>query len=83
MPRLATWLAAFLFVGLVAAKFSPQTGFNSLIRFGATWQDRRLPQLAALPLATAADSSGYDGQFYAQVAIDPLLRDPHLVTALD
>lgn len=83
MPRTAIWLAVVLFVGLVAAKFSPKAGFTSLIRFGETWQDRRPPQLATLPLATASDSSGYDGQFYAQIALDPLLRDPHLATALD
>ena len=83
MPRPAYWLAVLLFVGLVMAKFDPQSGFTSLIRFGESWKERRLPQLALLPIATATGSSGYDGQFYAQIALDPLLRDPHLASSLD
>jgi hypothetical protein len=79
----ASWIAATLFAALVLAKFSPQTGFTSLIRFGETWQDRRLSALQTLPVATAPDSNGYDGQFYAQIALDPLLRGPELPTALD
>lgn len=79
----AYWLAAALFVALVLAKFSPQTGFTSLIRFGETWQERRLSVLQTLPVATAPGSNGYDGQFYAQIALDPLLRGPELQTALD
>jgi hypothetical protein len=80
---IAYWIAATLFAALVLAKFSPQTGFTSLIRFGETWQEHRLSALQALPVATAPDSSGYDGQFYAQIALDPLLRSPEMQTALD
>ena len=65
------------------AKFSPDTGLTSLILFGKTWQDRRLPVLKGLEIATVAESNGYDGQFYAQLAIDPLLHDSHLPQALD
>jgi hypothetical protein len=79
----AYWIAATFFAALVLSKFSPQTGFTNLIRFGETWQGHRLSALQALPLATAPSSSGYDGQFYAQVALDPLLRDPTLPAALD
>jgi hypothetical protein len=80
---IACWIAATLFAALVLAKFSPQTGFTSLIRFGESWQERRLSALQPLPVATVFDSSGYDGQFYAQIALDPLLRDPTLPAALD
>jgi hypothetical protein len=83
MNRHAYWIAALLFVGLVLAKFSPQTGFTSLIRFGETWQDHRHSALQALPLATVPKSNGYDGQFYAQIALDPLLRGPELERVLD
>lgn len=79
----ACGIAATLFAALVLAKFSPQTAFTSLIRFGETWQERRLDSLRQLPLATVPGSSGYDGQFYAQVALDPLLLDPTLPAALD
>lgn len=80
---IAYWIAVTLFAALVLANFSPQTGFTSLIRFGETWQGRRLSDLDVLPLATVPESSGYDGQFYAQVALDPLLRSPELQSALD
>ena len=83
MSRHAYWIATFLFLALVAAKFSPQTGFTSLIRFGETWETKRNAVLNSLPIATVPDSNGYDGQFYAQVALDPLLRLPETSTALD
>lgn len=83
MSRHAYWLSAILFLVLVLAKFDPATGFTSLIRFGDTWQNKRLPALQSLPIAPALGSNGYDGQFYATVAIDPLLRDPDLNQALD
>jgi len=79
----AYWIAATLFAALVLAKFSPQAGFTNLIRFGETWQERRLSTLKTLPFVIGPDSSGYDGQFYAQIALDPLLLNPTLPTALD
>lgn len=83
MVRFVRWLAVLFLLGLVAAKFDPHTGFTALLRFGATWENRRHPALAALPIATVSDSSGYDGQFYSQLALDPTLRDPHLSDCLD
>ncbi len=83
MSRHAYWIASLLFAAMVLAKFSPQTGFTSLIRFGATWQDRRHSALQNLPVATAPASNGYDGQFYAQIALDPLLRSTELKQVLD
>lgn len=79
----AYWIASVLFAVLVLAKFSPQTGFTSLIRFGETWQERRHSVLQGLPVATVPDSSGYDGQFYAQIALDPLLRDSEIDRVID
>ncbi|MDI1248674.1 MAG: hypothetical protein PSV13_07290 [Lacunisphaera sp.] len=84
MPRsAATWIASALFAVLVLAKFSPQTGFTSLLRFGETWQDRRHSSLHDLPIATVPRSNGYDGQFYAQIALDPLLRGAQLAQIID
>ncbi|SDS29741.1 hypothetical protein [Opitutus sp. GAS368] len=81
--HLAYWIAAVLLAVLVFVKVSPQTGFTSLIRFGETWQERRHSALQGLPLATVSGSSGYDGQFYAQIALDPLLRGPELANVID
>jgi len=83
MSRPAYWIAICLFAALVAAKFSPHTGFTSLIRFGESWNDRRLDSLHELPIAIASHSNGYDGQFYAQLALDPLLRETRTARALD
>ena len=83
MSRHAYWIAGLVFAALVLAKFSPNTGFTSLIRFGESWQGRRLSGLQSLPLATVAASNGYDGQFYAQLALDPLLRSRELDQAID
>lgn len=83
MSRHAYWIATGLFLALIASKFSPQTGFTSLIRFGETWESKRNATLDGLPIATVAGSNGYDGQFYAQLALDPLLRDPATTAALD
>jgi hypothetical protein len=83
MRRYAYWTALCLFLGFVVSKFSPETGFTSLIRFGSSWQDRRLGALHGLPVATAANSNGYDGQFYAQLAVDPLLLDAETAKVLD
>jgi len=81
--RTAYGLALVLFAALVLLKFSPQTGFTSLLRFGETWNDRRHSSLHTLPLAVVPASNGYDGQFYAQIALDPSLRDPELAQVID
>ena len=83
MNRHAYWIASLFFAALVLARFSPHTGFTGLIRFGETWQDHRHSALQNLPLATVPKSNGYDGQFYAQIAIDPLLRGSELERVLD
>ena len=83
LPKSAPWIAVGLvLLALVAAKFDPRTGFAALIRFGAEWESRRMEQAAPLAGATVR-GSGYDGQFYAQLALDPTLRDPGLAPALD
>ena len=79
----AYWISSLLFAVLVLTKFSPQTGFTSLIRFGETWQERRHGSLQNLPIASAPESNGYDGQFYAQIALDPQLRDAELARIID
>lgn len=84
MPRsVAFWLTVLAFSLLVAAKADRVTGFTRLLHFGEPWATRRLPAAQALPVAVTAGSTGYDGQFYAQIALSPALRDPALDTALD
>jgi len=84
MKRFAHVFAFLFFLGLVAGKYDNRTGFSSLIRFSESWKGKQLGALRNLPIATTVpESGGYDGQFYAQIALDPLLRDPHLAEAMD
>ena len=83
MIRHAYWIATLIIVVLVGAKFDRSTGFTSLIRFGETWAGRRHSSLQNRPVFTVANSSGYDGQFYAQIALSPLLNDAELDHVID
>lgn len=69
-------------VGNILARWDPVTGFTALPRFGEKFAARQLPALRALPVAPSP-GDGYDGQFYAQIAVEPNATDPDLVNALD
>lgn len=61
-------------------------GWSKLIRFGAEFEPHALPRLKAVDhyvFRNPGSRSGYDGQFYAQLALDPSLRDPAFARALD
>ena len=81
--RIAILVAACLIPTCYVLKhYNSQTQFTSLILFGAEFQDSALTEIKAMK--PAVDSPyGYDGQFYAQIAIDPLLKNPQLQKALD
>ena len=83
--RFAAVYAALLigFVVEIGRSYDPQTGFSSLIEFGDLFAADRLPQLSELPLYTWSQSGGYDGQFYAQLAVAKNPFDPTLARALD
>lgn len=84
MPRSPVfWLTLSFFAALVAAKYDRVAGFTELLHFGEPWASRRVPAAQVLPIAVSPQSSGYDGQFYAQLALSPALREPALETALD
>lgn len=75
--------SAGMFVIGVARFYDPETGFTFFIRFGSHLEDRLIPELRDLPLHVRPNAIGYDGQFYAQLAVDPLLLDPATAEALD
>ncbi|HUF46238.1 MAG TPA: hypothetical protein VMM93_00415 [Vicinamibacterales bacterium] len=74
--------AVGVFLVSVAGFYDARHGFTSLVGFGSQFAAAALPALRAVPHAIE-DSAGYDGQFYAQLALDPLTRDPAIETALD
>jgi hypothetical protein len=74
---------ALRFVSTLAAHHDPRTGFTPLVYFGERFQRDRISQLADVPIFTARDSDGYDGQFYAQLAAAGNPFNPELRRALD
>ena len=75
--------AIVLFIVSMAGFYEPENGLTSLIRFGDQFDDQALPAVRAVPHHVMENSSGYDGQFYAQLAVDPLLLDPAIDDALE
>ena len=63
--------------------YHSHTGFSSLIVFGDKAAPQRLDTLRNVPVYTFAQSNGYDGQHYAQIAVAGNPLDPRLDGALD
>lgn len=84
--RLLGWMLRFLvlayFFVAVAAHWRPTDGFASLVHFGRNFTETRLPELGAAELTTYP-AAGYDGQFYAQLAIRPDVTDPEVQRSID
>ena len=80
-------LAAFGFLLRVyAGIWSPEYGITKFLRVGREFDDRGTAVFRATPKFIdpyPAHRWGFDGQLYAEMALDPLLRDPHLHMALD
>lgn len=83
LARAAYIGSTIVFVVAVAGHYRPGTGWTELINFGDRFDRVALPAVRSVPHYVHTDSWGYDGQFYAQLAVDPLLRDPALNVALD
>lgn len=74
--------AILLYLASFARFYDPRFGYTGLIQF-ATTAEEELPAVREVPHPRFTGSGGYDGQFYAQLAVDPLLRDPAIDRALD
>jgi hypothetical protein len=84
MALAAVYVAAVVFFLVSMGRYYHKaTGFTSLIHFGSKFYDRTLPAVRYVPHAIGLDDWGDDGQFYAQMAVEPLLRNRHLDVALD
>jgi hypothetical protein len=71
------------FVVAVASAHDDRGGFTPLIFFGGNFEARRLAALKDVPILTVRGSTGYDGQFYAQLAVAGNPFASELRTALD
>ncbi len=83
--RLLRRLVGLALVGLLAALLGrvwhPVYRFTGLLQLDGRNEARMLGAVRAAPVAYF--DGGYDGQFYAQLACDPSLRDPELPKAID
>jgi hypothetical protein len=71
-----------VFLQAVARFYHPGYGFTALIGF-PEGHEYEAPQIRAVPHWAYPAWASYDGQFYAQRALDPLLRDPQVDRAMD
>lgn len=80
-------LAAFAFLLRVyAGIWTPEHGITKFLRVGREFDDRGTAVFRATPKFIdpyPAHRWGFDGQLYAEMALDPLLLDPRLHVALD
>ena len=76
--------AATLFFGAFARAYSPLFGLTRLLQVGKEYDDRGIAAFRTVPkYVDPTTPMGFDGQFYAELALDPLLRDHQLSVALD
>ncbi|MGH9370924.1 MAG: hypothetical protein ACRD15_05280, partial [Vicinamibacterales bacterium] len=71
-----------LFLASVARFYHPGTGFTALLGLPAG-HDSEAPVFRAIPHYDYPAWASYDGQFYVQRALDPLIRDPEVDRAMD
>lgn len=72
-----------MLLALVARYYDPVTGFTSLINFSERDHEFESQTLQRTAHFHYPGTAGYDGQFYAQLAMDPLLREPDTDTLMD
>ncbi len=86
-PSRRIWIAGgfsvLVFLALIARFWHPVYGFTAFFQLDATNDDLKLAALRELPVYVYRDTGGYDGLYYAQIALDPTLRDPTLPRAMD
>jgi hypothetical protein len=84
-PTLARWcrVGVVLVVAVWFASFyRPGFGFTAVLLFNQHTADTRVEAMRDVPVYVPP-GVGYDGQYYVQLAVDPLLREPSIDRALD
>ena len=82
MYRYAAGALVIVFLASVAKFYHPGTGFTALLGLPAG-HDLETPAFRSVPHYEYPAWASYDGQFYVQRALDPLLRDPDVDRAMD
>ena len=77
-PRLIAMSGGIVMALVMAAVFVPhfhrETGLTSLIRFGERRRQDLAPELAGVPVYLVPHHDGFDGQYYAHMALHPPWR---------
>lgn len=68
---------------ICAGFYLPGQGFTYLVMFGDKESPRFIPELRTINHYELPNSYGYDGAYYAQLAMQPNLSDPALKKAVD
>ncbi len=76
-------VATAVFCFFVGRFYIPGQGFTALICFGDAYEERRLPEITRDIVYVVPQSTGYDAQWYAQVAVRPDLRSPEVAASVD
>ena len=76
-------MAVGFFLWRTAHFYVPGKGFTYLIRFGDELGRPRIRELQAADYYVHRNSYGYDGQYYAQLAVKPRPADQDLQAAMD
>jgi len=81
--KVVFWIITILFPLLFYIEnFDISYGFTDLIYFGEFFSENAISKLQETP-HKIKEGFGYDGQFYAQIALDPLLLNEELPQAID
>ncbi|MEY2878862.1 MAG: hypothetical protein RLZZ15_1242 [Verrucomicrobiota bacterium] len=81
--RIACGACVAGFLWAVAQFYAPATGFTSFLSIGDALDARQIAALRATPHHVYENSVGYDGAYYAQIALDPALASPEFTRAVD
>jgi len=76
-------LCVAFFLVTVGSFYERGTGFTRLISIGSFVDQAAVPAFRAAPHYVYEDSYGYDGTYYAQLALHPGLQEPALDRAID
>jgi hypothetical protein len=83
LQRLARWALVLGFLWLAGRFWHPYYGFTAWLQFDDSAAAVMLPELRDTPVYVHHDTGGYDGLYYAQMAVHPTLRNPAMATAMD
>jgi hypothetical protein len=80
---LAGALAVAAFLALCARFWHPAYGFTVFFQLDGSNDELKLAEFRQHPVYVHRDNGGYDGLYYAQIALDPTLQDAELPRAMD